>query len=72
MAEYLPVIAASFFGFVALAFLLLFPVHRFLRREERAAEEWTREALARRQRRETPAGDGQSGEPPAPGQSTKR
>ncbi|HYE97137.1 MAG TPA: hypothetical protein VD962_13095 [Rubricoccaceae bacterium] len=71
MVEYLPAIAAAFFGFVALAFLLLFPVHRFLRREERAAEDWTKEAIARRQRREEPAGDGRPGEPP-PDQSTKR
>jgi hypothetical protein len=56
------VIAITFVGFVALAFLLLFPIYRFLTREEKVAEEWTPEALARRQREE-PSGDGA---PPAP------
>lgn len=51
-------VAAAFFGFVALAFLLLFPVYRFLRREEARSEDWTREAIARRQREGPAAGDG--------------
>ena len=53
-------------GFFALAFILLFPVYRFMRREEEVAESWTPRALAERQRRpEEPAsGDGASTTPP--------
>ncbi len=42
------VIAATFVGFLALAFGLLYPVYRFLTREERAEKAWTRDAVARR------------------------
>ena len=41
------VILATFFGFLALAALLLVPVYRFLKREEQASAQWTREQLAR-------------------------
>ena len=51
------VIAITFFGFIGLAFALLFPVYRFLTREEEQSETWTPEALARRQAREG-GGDG--------------
>lgn len=43
------IIAATFFGFLALAFILLFPVWRFIRRQERVADDWTPDAIARRQ-----------------------
>lgn len=62
------VIAATFIGFVSLAFILLYPVYRFLTRQERMAEDWTPDALARRQRRGK-GGDGAAGppgEPPPP------
>lgn len=68
---YYLVIAIAFFGFIALAFLLLFPIYRFLTREERAAQEWTEDAIARRQRRPPESGppgalgDGAGGAPPA-------
>lgn len=42
MAEYIPIILITFFGFCALAYLLLAPVYRFLKREEKAGDEWTR------------------------------
>jgi len=42
------IIAATFFGFITLAFVLLFPVYRFLRRQEKMADDWTPEALAKR------------------------
>ncbi|MFN3597501.1 MAG: hypothetical protein ACK41D_09560 [Rubricoccaceae bacterium] len=58
------VIAAAFFGFIALAFVLLFPIYRFLRKEERASGEWTQDAIVRRQRREQPIGDGAPGAAP--------
>lgn len=54
------VIAGTFFGFIALAFVLLFPVYRFMKRQERLADDWTPEAIARRQR-------GRSAPPPPPG-----
>ena len=44
------VIMGTFFGFVALAFVLLYPVYRFLRRQERLADDWTPEAVSRRER----------------------
>ncbi|NNF57701.1 MAG: hypothetical protein HKN04_05615 [Rhodothermaceae bacterium] len=81
MAEssYYIAIALAFFGFVALAFILLFPVYRFLQREEKQSEQWTQSALAERQRQairrkeRTPTtGDGVATEPPpgpgAPGE----
>lgn len=55
------IIAATFVGFITLAFVLLYPVHRFLNRQERIADDWTPDALARRQRR---GGDGAPGPPP--------
>ena len=50
------VIAGTFLGFVALAFLLLFPVYRFLHREEAVSKDWTEDAIAKRQRRPPPEG----------------
>jgi len=44
------VIALTFFGFLALAFILLYPVYRFMKRQERMADDWTADAIARRQR----------------------
>ena len=62
------IIAAAFFGFLALALLLLVPVYRFLTREERASRDWTDDAVARRQRRDAPSslGDGAAARPPEP------
>lgn len=54
------VIAVTFFGFIGLAFVLLFPVYRFLTREEKRSENWTEDAIARRQGRDQPGGDGAS------------
>ena len=61
------VIVGTFFGFIALAFVLLYPVYRFMRRQERLADDWTPEAVARRQRRRPapPPDDGA-----APGRET--
>lgn len=44
------IIAGAFFGFIALAFVLLYPVYRFMRRQEEIADDWTVDALTRRQR----------------------
>ena len=58
------VVAAAFVGFVGLAFILLFPVYRFLRREEQAADDWTPDAIARRRRQMDGArGPGDDGAP---------
>ena len=58
-SAYYTVIAATFFGFIALAFVLLFPIYRFIRREEKHSESWTEPALAERQRLDLhSAGDG--------------
>ena len=54
------VVAATFIGFVSLAFVLLYPVYRFLNREERVSRDWTPDAVARRQRPD--AGTGASGD----------
>ena len=62
------IIAATFFGFIGLAFVLLFPVYRFLTREEKLSENWTKEAIARKQVRDAAGGDGaparEEAEPP--------
>jgi hypothetical protein len=48
MDEYTVIILVALFGFLALAALLLIPVYRFLKREEKASAQWTKEALSRR------------------------
>lgn len=63
-AKFYLIIAVTLVGFVTLAFVLLYPVYRFLNRQERLADEWTPDAVARRQRRGA-VGDGASGAPPA-------
>ena len=50
-SQFYVAIAVAFFGFMALAFLLLYPIYRFMRKEEQRSEAWTRSALAERQRR---------------------
>ena len=55
------VITGSIIGFLVLAFILLYPVHRFLNREEHSSRSWTQDEIARRQQRR---GDGSAhGEP---------
>ena len=56
------VIAGTFFGFIALAFILLFPVYRFMQRQERMADDWTPEAVSRREREERRRKRAQKGE----------
>ena len=67
-SAYYAAIAAAFFGFVALAFVLLFPIYRFIRKEEKRSEAWTGSALAEQQRRsieraEQAAASGDGAEP---------
>ncbi len=56
------VILGAVVGFFVLAFILLYPVYRFLNREEESSRSWTPDEIARRQ----PRGDGSAGEPPEP------
>jgi hypothetical protein len=54
-----PLVAiAATIGFFILAFLLLFPVWRFLNREEEVSRHWTREEIARATARSVHGGDG--------------
>ncbi len=48
--DYTWLIIGTTLGFFALAAVLLVPIYRFLKREEKVAEEWTKEKL------EQPAG----------------
>lgn len=65
MDTYDAVILLTLVGFIALAAMLLVPVYRFLKREERASQRWTPEALARQQRQQPPSANGHS-EPTSP------
>lgn len=47
MDLYNVVIIVSFVGFCALAAILLVPIYRFLKREERASETWSTDELLR-------------------------
>lgn len=44
------IIITTLFGFLALAAMLLVPVYRFLRREERTSREWTPSEMAKREK----------------------
>lgn len=58
------VILGSIVGFLLLAFILLYPVYRFLNREEELSRSWTPKQIARRQQRR---GDGHAtGSPELP------
>lgn len=57
------VIVGSVVGFLVLAFILLYPVHRFLNREEESSRSWTQDEIARRQQR---LGDGSAHGDPEP------
>ena len=48
MSSYDAIILAALFGFFLLAYVLLAPVYRFLKREEQISKQWTPEALAER------------------------
>ena len=52
-------------GFFLLAAILLVPVFRFLKREQKASEQWTAEALARRIRETPPSANGTTEHDPA-------
>lgn len=67
MDIYTVVILLTLVGFFALAALLLFPVYFFLKKEERVAQKWTKDALARRVREQRMKQTG--GPDPAGGQA---
>lgn len=58
------VIFGSVAGFLFLAFVLLYPVVRFLRREEEESKAWTPDEIARAAQRHRHTGDGGTGDPP--------
>lgn len=62
MDYYTVVILLTLVGFLALAFVLLAPVYRFLKRQERLGEEWTEAIDAHRQGR--PPASANGAEPP--------
>lgn len=43
--DYTLIIVVTTIGFFCLAAILLVPIYRFLKREEKASEEWTNESL---------------------------
>jgi len=53
MNDYTAIIIATFFGFFALAAIVLIPVYRFLNKEERLSRAWTVEALAKKAQNQT-------------------
>jgi hypothetical protein len=59
---------AATVGFFILAFLLLYPIWRFLNREEEVSRHWTPEEIARAEREAAHRGDGaeSESEEPAP------
>ena len=46
--DYTWVILGTIVGFFSLAALLLVPVYRFLKREEKESEQWTKDVLAKK------------------------
>lgn len=66
MDRYYVVIALTFFGFLALAAILLVPVYLFLKKEEDVARNWTDETVARVPQKDHEAGvEGEAAEAPA-------
>jgi hypothetical protein len=60
-APYVAIAAAV--GFMLLAFVLLYPVWRFLNREEEVSRHWTAETLARNNYLTPQGGDGAADDP---------
>lgn len=60
------VILGSIVGFLFLAFILLYPIVRFLRREEDESKAWTPDEIARAAQRYRHGGDGGTGDAPTP------
>ena len=59
------IIIMALVGFFLLAAILLVPVYLFLKREKKASEQWTPEAVARRLRETPPSANGASHHDPA-------
>ena len=60
------ILAATFFGFTALAFIVLAPFWKLLNRAEQEEQRWTPEAIARATRAARHGGDGAPGNAPPP------
>ena len=76
MDFYTVLIVATLLGFSLLAYMLLWPVYKFLDREQEASEKWTEDALAKRLRERqastngTEESESTSPDRPAPEQSS--
>ena len=64
-ASFILLIVIALIGFFLLAAVLLVPVYLFLKRERKASEQWTPEALARRIREAPPSPNGSRQHDPA-------
>lgn len=64
MTGYVPIVILTIVLFTLLAAILLVPIYRFLKREEEASRNWTRESLERRQREREAGGNGAGPRPP--------
>lgn len=58
MDQYDIIIILTLIGFLVVATLLLFPVYRFLIRQEEISKEWTQEKIAERQAKDSRATNG--------------
>lgn len=58
--NYTVIIVLTAVGFGVLAYILLMPVYRFLKREEQVSKQWTHERFAQRRQQETPSSNGAS------------
>ena len=54
MTDYTTIIIVTLVAFLALAAVLLVPVYRFLQREKKASDKWTKDEIARRARDRPP------------------
>ncbi len=64
-ASFIFLMVIALVSFFLLAAMLLVPVYLFLKREKRASEQWTPEALARRIRETPPSANGSRQHDPA-------
>jgi hypothetical protein len=64
LSEYTLVIIITLVGFIGLAALLLVPVYRFLKREERLGNSWTKDASAEKRGTQKASRNGTGSEPP--------
>lgn len=59
MDEYDLIIVLTLIGFIVVAVLLLYPVYRFLLRQEEVSRDWTEEKVAERLSQSKPGSNGE-------------